>query len=503
MNLQTATLQSPGTLGLNTEQQDDILDPRYATVALNCVIDRNGRLAARNGYSLLQNTAADAGGTPPTFEVLHSYVTSSGTDIIIGAGGNRLWDCSTNPPTDITGSLTITDDNWQFANFEGEVYAYQDGHDPAFWAGSGNFALITSKATDAGIVQGKACMSAFGRMWVVDPDETTLRYSDLLIPEDFSGGSAGSIDLYTVWTGGDDRIVGLAVHNNNLIIFCENTIVIYDSADDIGNLALNEVIDSTGCLARDSIQNIGQDILYLSKEGIRSLGRTVLQDNMPMQTLSANIREDIALDAQFETGSLIRSAYNERNGFYVIIFPTVGTTYVLDLRMMRQGIVRPTNWDVAAKCYVSTVQGDLLMGLESGFIGKYGTYQDNTSPYVVNFKTGWIDQDGDAGEIEYIWKKMRVFLGAEFDTDVTATWDYDYGSGGGSLVKSITGGATSEYNVAQYNIDEYGSQISAATIDYQMSKTGSLVRAGIQAEIDNGKLAFNKIVLYFKAGNRA
>jgi len=88
-----------------------------------------------------------------------------------------------------------------------------------YWTGAGNFALVSAHAGAAGIVQGTACLGAFGRMWVVDPDETTLRYSDLLVPEDFTNGSAGSIDLYTVWIVGDDRIVGLGVHSQQLVHF--------------------------------------------------------------------------------------------------------------------------------------------------------------------------------------------------------------------------------------------------------------------------------------------
>lgn len=498
--LQSLTLQSPGTLGLNTEQQDDVLDPRYATEALNCVIDRNGRLAARNGFSHYQATAAT--GTP-TFEKLHSFINSSGSELIVGAAGSKLWNCETNPPTDLTAALTITDDNWQFANFESEVYAYQSGHTPVYWNGTGNFATIASKGTAAGVVNGTACLAAFGRMWVVDPDETTLRYSDLLVPEDFTNGSAGSIDLYTVWTGGDDRITGLAVHNNNLVIFCQNTIVIYANVDDINNLYLVEVIDSTGCIARDSIQNIGSDILFLSKEGVRSLGRTVIQDNMPMQSISKNVRKDIVFSLQNETANLVRSVYNEREGFYIVLFPTLSESYVFDLRLMSQGVVRPTKWDLPAYDYISTQSGDLLIGLSGGFVGKYESYLDFDQTYILKYRSGWIDPDADQGETKFIWKKLKLFLAAEYDTTVTATWSYDYNSQVSSGNMDIDGGSPSEYGTAEYGIAEYGAQISDATLDYHMTRTGNLVRIGVQASINNGNLAFNKIVLYFKVGNKA
>jgi len=284
-----------------------------------------------------------------------------------------------------------------------------------------------------------------------------------------------------------------------LFIFFENPIFFYSNVDDITNIALNEVIDSTGCVARDSIQNIGSDILFLSKEGVRSLGRTVLQDNMPLTSVSSAIREDIVQAVQAETANLIRSAYNERNGFYVVTFPSTSTTFVLDVRMYSQGIVRSTVWDMGAKEFLTTRDGNLLIGLSAGFIGSYGSYLDFDQTYLLKYRSGWIDPGAGT---ELIWKKMRCYLGAEFDASVIGTWGYDYGSAESYETKDIQGGDNAEWGVSEWGEDEWGSQISGSTLDFQMTRTGELVRIGIQAVINGGNLAFNKIELYFKVGNK-
>jgi hypothetical protein len=44
-------LVSPGARGLNLEQQNSVLPVQWATEAQNALIDSNGRLAARQGFS--------------------------------------------------------------------------------------------------------------------------------------------------------------------------------------------------------------------------------------------------------------------------------------------------------------------------------------------------------------------------------------------------------------------------------------------------------------------
>ena len=96
-----------------------------------------------------------------------------------------------------------------------------------------------------------------------------------------------------------DEIVALGAHNGYLIIFCKNNIIIYGDNDNFqagmttSSLTLVEVIEGVGCIARDSVQNTGEDILFLSNTGVRSLNRTVQEKSQPMRDISKNIRDDI------------------------------------------------------------------------------------------------------------------------------------------------------------------------------------------------------------------
>ena len=503
--LQNLVLQSPGTLGLNTQDSDTVQDPKYSTVSNNTVISKNGLLECRKGAKRTNATAAT--GTP-TIDVVYSYVDDQGNEDIISTGGNKIW-TATAPLVDDTGALTVTGDDWQFQTYKGEVFGYQAGHVPIYWdGGAGNFVTIASKGTSAGIVNSHCHHAAFGRSWVVDTTSLTqINYSDLLIPEDFTGGSSGSIDLDTVWPYSNDTITAIASHNNNLIIFGNRSIVIYGNADNVFDLYLVEVIANIGCVARDSIQNIGDDIFFLANDGVRSLKRTILQENMPLAEISEPIRDDLISSINSATLTSVRSTYNEKEGFYLLNFPG-DQQYVCDVRLATQNIYRWTTWDgdfygVATS---NTTSDDLYIGLADGFLATYeGYYDTDTSDgsvdqtYISKFRTGWIDSGLQSSK--GIWKRLTWYIGTLFDMQFTTTWAFDFNESEYSFTNSIETSGQAVYGTAVYGTAVYAGNYDKQIVRVPLSKTGSIIRLGNQVVVDGDKFSFNKADLFMKTGH--
>ena len=497
------TLQSPGTLGLNTQDADDVQDPRYSTVADNCIISKNGLLEVRKGFKRLNAVAAT--GTP-TLDTVFSYVQDDGTEIIVSAGGNKLWSGDTTL-TDETGALTVTSDNWQFQNYAGEVFGYNGADAPVYWDGvAATFATIASKVGSAGIVNSGVQLSAYGRSWVVDTTTVSqINYSDLLVPHDFTNGSAGTIDLNTVWPYSNDTITALAAHNNNLIIFCEKSIVIYGNAHNINNLYLVEVIRDIGCIARDGVQNIGDDIFFLSKDGVRSLGRTIIQDNMPQRELSNPIRDDMIDSIANETMALVRSTYNEKEGFYLINFPSVPVTWVCDVRLADKGVSRWTKWDSQVYGLATGSDNTLYGGLAGGYLSSYDGYYDTDTTdgsvdqaYVMKYRSGWIDPGLNA--IKAIFKRAVFYIRTTINNPFTAVWSYDFCEESCSETKNMTADGAAVYGTATYGTAVYGGGTSRQETSIQMRKTGSVVKIGFQAASKDGEFGFNRIIMFLKSG---
>ena len=520
-------------------------------------------LAARKGVKIANGTAAT--GTP-TIDIMHSYVQDDGTEIVISTGGSTIWS-GTTTMTDVASALTISADYFQFQNTQGNVIGAQAAHQPVWWDGSGVFEYLVDQntgwatgvthtlgsivvpttpngyyyeCTTAGdthatteptwpttigntvvdntatwttreVPKSNVCLTAFGRTWLADANGTTVYYSDLLIPSAFDTGStgevgsAGAIDLNTVWSTSNDTITALAVHNNNLVIFCEKSIVIYSGADNISTISLNEVINTNGCVARDSVQTIGNDIFYLSEDGVRSLARTVIQDNMPMTEISANIRDDIIASISASTMSTVQSTYNKTEGFYLVNFPGASKTYVCDVRVANTP--RWLTWDEVALYGVLTGRDETLrFGMEGGYNATYTGYRDGntstgdtTETYIMKYRSGWIDSGLQTGK--GIWKKLVWYMSSEFDLQLTSTWGFDFLAKEYSQAKSLSGAPASRYGVAVYNsTDNYGATFDKTKIQLNLKGTGSLIRVGTQLAIDNGNFAFNKCDLFFKTG---
>ena len=89
-----------------------------------------------------------------------------------------------------------------------------------------------------------------------------------------------------------------------------------------------------GCTARDSVQNIGSDILFLSEDGLRALSRTIELEKMPAQDLSKNIRTELLDFIGTKDATKIRSLYSQIDGFYLLL---VGSTiYMFDFNSVSQ-----------------------------------------------------------------------------------------------------------------------------------------------------------------------
>ena len=100
----------------------------------------------------------------------------------------------------------------------------------------------------------------------MDSAPTEIYYSDILNPDNFEGGNAGSI-------GFNDRVTGLKMFRNALYVFCINSIHKVTGLE-TGSPKNETVTTQMGCLHGGSIQEIGGDLVFLGPDGLRTLSAT-------------------------------------------------------------------------------------------------------------------------------------------------------------------------------------------------------------------------------------
>ena len=496
---QNIVISAPAFRGLNTQDSPITLDASYASIANNCVIDQYGRIGSRKGLTAVTTDTTPISGSNG-IEVIKQYFNPNGTTEILSAGNNKVFK-GTATLTDVTpAAYTISGNNWKIVNFNDYAYLFQRGQEPLMYSGQYGMEKMSAHAHATGTPpQGNEVLAAYGRLWVADisGNAHTIYWSDLLNGSGWSGGSTGSIDITKVWPNGTDNIVALAAHNDYLIIYGENSIIVYSGATDPATMALVDTIANIGCIDRDSVQATGTDILFMSNGGLRTFGRTIQEKSMPMRDISKNVRNDLIRTNLYQTSSPIRSIYSPEEAFFLLSFSDTQTVYCFDMRSpLEDGSQRATIWtNTNIKALERTKDGTLYIGNTNG-IATYSGFNDYGSRFLMSYYTNPLTF-GDASKLKMLKEIILTVLGGQSER-VNVSWGYDYTQA--YTTQPITIDAGSElayYAESEFNVST--SEYSASVIvDKPFTKTtgsGGVVTIGIDAEINTAALSIQEVII--------
>jgi len=431
-----------GLNGLNTQSNPASLDTSYLVKAENVVIRESGRIAFRKGLKQKVEPSGTA------IVSIHEH-DDNGTNKVLVSYGTSIYvvdftdpaDAFPSSGADLKHTVGSSTGNWQFVNFNDRLHCFHSGVVPQRYDGSlGSGSKWTAHATDPASISSlfdpSCAMGYYGRIWCggVAEAKDVVYYSNLLDGDDWTGGDTGLIDLSKVW--GIDDVIAIAPFYGKLVIFGKNNIVIYDSPETVGSLALNEVIRGVGLVSRDSVQAIGDDLVFLSNTGLRSLGRTTEKDKLPLTDLSLNIKD--TLIRNIGQSSNVKSVYVENEGIYIMSFVDKNITYVFDFKHFTpNNAPRVTTWtfdndrEPSSMTYTETY--GLLVGQQDGGLAGYEGYYDTDlegastytySSYTSSIATTWINL-GESIAASFL---KRLFLVLEGGSGATLglKWYKDY-----------------------------------------------------------------------------
>ena len=364
-------------------------------------------------------------GAQPTGERWSSHVNATAIN-----DGSNVTNSATSMTVDSTvgfpteGTLLVEDEVISYTGITATTFTGMTrGVGDSSAATHANDVAVASYAVPAGVTLfDPSCgMGSYGKLWCggITEAKDVLFYSVLLDGDDWNGTGSGKIDLKTVW--GTDEIIALAAFYGQLIIFGKNNIAIYDGPESGGTLALNEVIKGVGLVSRDTVQAIGDDLVFLSETGLRSLARTTEKDKLPMQDLSLNIKDTLIRNIS-TSDKVIKSVYLENEGIYILTFTDKNITYVFDFKHATpQQTPRITTWtfdnDREPASMIQTVLYDgLLVGQKDGGIAGYEGFFDTDMSYA---------------------NSAVVFTNAAITADVSSVWIPMGESMAASILKKI------------------------------------------------------------------
>ena len=541
--LESVSLLAPGFMGLNTQDSQVGLSSGYATVADNVVISKGGRLSSRFGHKLL-NATSSVLGEDNYIESIWRHDLIDGRKFYLANGNNKMFvgkevtsvaldptprDNSLNNIVDITpDDVAIQGNRWQMQTLpegsgsEATIYtvATQKSNPALVFdvdeLGDGRWRKLTEVGTaPAGVTNfdPDCCLSAYGRIWTANITENpfTIFYSDLLEPTNFSTENAGILDISSV-VGNNDTIVGLAQHNNFLVIFCENNIVVYDGVEDPDTMKLSDIITGVGCISRDSIKATGTDLIFMSASGVRSLTRTVQEKSMPMRELTLNIKDDVQTALDYETApENIRAGYCEDGAFYVVTLPLNRKIIYIDLRSgLENGSARCTTWSLTNgnlfSCYFDDRNGyDFVLGVKGG-VAKYEGTSDRGDSFDLAYRSSPSDLSGSGQVIEKIAKSATLTIEGAKQQDFVMSYGYDYNRNPRKVVvdRDLGSGVYAKYSAptSLYDVSKYSSiGIGVHLIKIPLGGAGgSSFYFGVNATILKEQMSIQKIDIFLKLG---
>jgi hypothetical protein len=484
----------------------------WATELENAVFDDAGRIAARKGRQVY-STAVDS-----TVKMLHEYVNEEGTRKLIAATDTKIYDVTTSTPVDITSSTAPTAGDWRFVNFNRKVYGFQESHNVIMWDGSaGAFIDLNTEGgalfVPDGAIEG---LSLGGRLWAILEvgTEFVVTYSDTLVDHDWDTGGSRNVAIdYLAWGNMGDVPVALTEWNGFLIVFGRDNILIYQNPYDPAgsDFARVEMIEGVGCIARHSIQKVGDDVVFLSDRGVFSLKRVIQEKSTPITDLTRNVRDYLMDHVRAEERDAdldaVRSVYSPEDGFYLMSLPSEDKTLCLDTkRPLEDGSWRVSVWDFGTAAMARSLHDPAAVSiyLEMGvFVGRNETYLDNGSEYSLHYHGPWLEGDEEAASLLKIPKRVafvaiggdgqnvRVKLYADYN-DAVPIWE-------DSTSKLATANNT-QWGVFKWGLDTWGVALDVNRNSVPSFGTGQVIMFGVHIPITGQAFSFQKIDFHIKLG---
>ena len=286
--------------------------------------------------------------------------------------------------------------------------------------------------------------------------------------------------------------------------------------------ALENVTSNIGCVARDSVLEIGGDLMFLSPDGFRPVAGTSRVGDIELETLSKPIQSTLVdliknEDMDALTGVVIRSKSQVR---YFVTTTNSGTVVAASDAIGIIGGLTDTSgsieWEfgqllgIRASCATSDYVGTDEIILHGDHDGKVYRQENGSSFNGSNIISVYATPYLDFGETEQrkVIRKLNTFVRAEGPFEMNLAIDYDWGDYNTAVPSTYTqtsdgaptiyAGRNITYNGA--NVIYGGASKPIMTSDIQGS--GFSVRATFVTDGQSEPFSIQGLVFEFSAAGR-
>lgn len=310
----------------------------------------------------------------------------------------------------------------------------------------------------------------------------TLIFSAPYDEENFTAAlGGGTIDL-------DAEITGLEVFREQLFAFTETSIYVI-AGSTIADWLVRPVTQDIGCVARDTVQEVGGDVIFLSADGLRLLSATERNNDFGLGVISKPIQSEltelITVNTSF-TSIIIRPKSQYRLLGYNTDYSDDAARGVIMTQYSGQGgaeiawaETRGINAYVSYSAYVGAVEY-IFFANDDGYI--YRLEQSNTfdgGNIPATFTTPYLPiNDPEVRKTVY---KAALYIDPDGSFDMDMTTLFDFNEVGvvqpGTIEFNNTTQTVSFYGRSEYGTAQYGGRLK---FKFDANLTGSGFVVGFQ-----------------------
>lgn len=286
----------------------------------------------------------------------------------------------------------------------------------------------------------------------------TVVYSASYADTDFTSASGGGIINIA------DPITGLVVFRDQLIIFGESTIHVLSGSSQ-GDFVLKPVSRDLGCVASDTIQEIGGDIVFLGPDGLRLFSATDRFGDFSLASISKPVQNEILDLVGSSSGGFASTVIREKSQYRIFGYNSSysnSSAKGVGFAQLQEGIsfydLRGINVYVVHSEYENRTEL-IYFGASDGYVYRMeqGNGFDGSKIYAT-FATPYIPL-GDPTVRKTIYKGVTYLdVNGEFDISYSLKFDFDQLGiiQPNSLLFSSDTSASVTYGAGAYGTSSFG-----------------------------------------------
>ena len=509
-NLQIAQVSCEG--GLNTNR-DVLSQGQLASGSAIRLI--NYEPSVSGGYRRISGFQEAYPSLPGTGAALGVCVANNVNDGILAcraptSGNNYLhyWDDATDAWVAVTtsGSPTMTGVNkvrFHRYNWSADEVILVDGVNPAATYDGTTYTQLTHANAPANpkyVTTFKSHMFLAG----ASASQNSLYFSAPLDETDFSvANGAGEINV------GFD-IVQIKTFRDELYIFGTNNIKKL-VGNSVADFQLQQVTNDLGCIASDSVVELGGDLLFIGPDGLRPVSGTDRIGDVNLETISKNVQSifnDIVLNQDLDGLSSV--IIRQKSQFRMFFSASDSQGVIGALRQQQSG---------AIAFEFGQMLGITATCADSGYIGQYEFVIHGDSDGKVYRQERGTDFDGieifslfqtpfyhmGDPELRKNFLKLSTYMKAEGDTDIVLGIVYDYEDSNvlnPTNYDITTRGAAAFFNQAEYDAQAIYDGNPSPVVKTSFAGSGTSISIKYVTNDTNASHSIQGFVLLFGLGDR-